>query len=207
MMPLCNSIRRPRRACKRSCGIPIPIRATVAFLRSPRFFRHLRQTQRITSERLGIHHAFSTASEVIGSVIVRQFEATVDDFDGLQTIAANSEEDDYQIEVQHLFRGPWYRLVSGAGYIEDDRTDAISVDFSIPGLPDFRSEFDPGITYADFYSYAHLRGNPGLDITLGLSVDLFDQDTQSSRNQISPKFGVIWPPATARRSGRRPSRP
>ncbi|MGH8575714.1 MAG: TonB-dependent receptor domain-containing protein [Gammaproteobacteria bacterium] len=158
------------------------------------FSRHLRQTQRITSERLGIHHAFSTASEVIGSFIVRQFEATVDDSDGLQTIAANSEEDDYQIEVQHLFRGPWYRLVSGAGYIEDDRTDAISVDFSIPVLPDFRSEFDPGITYADFYSYAHLRGNPDLDITLGLSVDLFDQDTQSSRNQISPKFGVIWTP-------------
>jgi hypothetical protein len=51
-----------------------------------------------------------------------------------------------QIEVQHVFRGPWYRLVSGVASVEDDRTDMISVDFPIRVLPDIRSELDPGIT-------------------------------------------------------------
>lgn len=150
----------------------------------------------VTSFRLGGRHEFSTSSEIIASFINQDAEKSDnDDVGGLAQISNKKNSTGYSLEVQHLFRQNWYSIVSGAGYIDNDSEDSRTIDFAIPILPDRTTMEETTPRHGNAYLYSQFQVLEPLTLTGGLSYDDFDNDRVDA-NQLNPKLGVTWQPAS-----------
>jgi tetratricopeptide (TPR) repeat protein len=153
----------------------------------PENFSHdLRQTDRIESIRFGARHSFGPDSTVIGSFIHQtgRFKTNIGD-----DIKLLTHEDGFTGEVQHLFRGERFSLVTGAGHTNIDRRD----DFT---FFDVESNERARVLHTNLYLYSLLNLFHGFTTTVGLSADFFEGGIQD-RNQVNPKLGITWNPIPA----------
>jgi hypothetical protein len=172
------------------------------------------------SGRFGFRHDFSPDSTVLGNfqyanrkddfVDVFYFDATFDGFPpppfGEDIFENPIEEDNYAAELSYLFRSKYINLVSGAGYVREDKdvtfTDAIQWPGTAP--PTFIDSFSDTYKYEtdhyNLYAYTHVKPFKSLTFTLGATGDFYDQkekifgEEEIDESQFNPKFGVSWNP-------------
>ncbi len=187
------------------------------------FSTSLRNTVDSDTYRLGLRHAFTPASTLIGSFIRQDREtgarfSQAPDFgfgipglDGVVGIPERAKG----AEVQHVLRSDRFNLRTGLGYFEVDRTESVdqTLVFPLPSPP-----FPPGATmplpqptvvtnararHLNAYAYGTLLLPGNAHLVLGASYDSIDGSQASeSRNQFNPKLGLIWnvTPATTVRA-------
>jgi tetratricopeptide (TPR) repeat protein len=170
------------------------------------FRRHFRQNTETHTARLGVRHAFSPNSVLLGSFIYQHRDSR--DSDSPEVPFLNSvkldfpDQDALSWELQHLFRSRYVDTVAGAGYFHVDAKEKDTIEFNLPSPPFppppqvFSSSQDVGVRHTNLYLYSYLKPLRALTLTLGASGDLFETDSSDSesRNQFNPKFGVVWNP-------------
>ena len=202
------------------------------------FLSTQRDKEKTETARLGLHHLFSPRSEIIASYINLHDR----DFDTEQTVPqalpplntdldVSSNEDGYTAEIQHLYHGTSFKLVSGAGIFDSDVDTDLTADTTITQpmpmpISSLVSELDEELDHKNAYVYAYIPWGDTLTFTLGASYDDFDLKatdvstvsfigvplppittiTKNSidRNQFNPKFGITWqvhPDTTLRAAG------
>jgi len=147
-----------------------------------------REEQQTDSIRLGFHHAFTPHSDIIASVIYRSNSVDTD----LRDLNLTSEQNSRgpTSEVQHLFRLERFRLISGAGYFNQDDQRTLTV------LPFPPISIKSDSHHTNLYTYSQITYPTSITWTLGGSADFFD-DPLVGRNQFNPKLGLLWNPLPA----------
>jgi hypothetical protein len=172
------------------------------------------------SGRIGLRHAFSPGSIVLGNfqyadqdddfVDVFLFDGTFDGFPPpplIEDIFENPiDRESYAGELSYLFRSKYVNLVSGAGYVNQDEDWKITETFQWPGTvpPTFLGSFSDKLKYeidhSNLYAYTYINPFENLTLTVGASGDFYDQeeknfgDEKLDEDQFNPKFGVSWNP-------------
>ena len=161
------------------------------------FVANRRHEERAYSVRLGLHHAFTPDSRLIGHFgyfnsdrgirhIPRPFDIFID---------LKGEDEAFGGEIQHLFRSANLNIVSGLGHVNINANDIISTKFSVPPsiIPIDQRSNNLDVLHSNlyFYTYTHLQKN--LTLVLGGSGDFVTRELRVI-NQFNPKFGLIWSP-------------
>jgi tetratricopeptide (TPR) repeat protein/opacity protein-like surface antigen len=175
------------------------------------------------SARLGLHHVFTPGSEVIASLVwqdrdEKQTSDTPFDLPPIGSFVTSAELkgplEGHTLEIQHLYRGKSYRLVSGAGYFNaNGDIDAYLLTtpppppfIPIPATIDSRTDQDS--RHNNAYVYAYLPYGNDLTLTLGTSYDDLEINNDTSGavngiatpasganlkiNKFNPKLGINW---------------
>jgi tetratricopeptide (TPR) repeat protein len=174
--------------------------------------------------RLGLHHLFTPGSEIIASLIylynhnddvndtvpqdvppLGTFNTTVD--------AENPLNHGLTAELQHIFRGNAFKLVTGAGYFTADGKFKAAVDNTLtpaPPLPpiempfsSYFSEADQNWHHKNAYFYAYIPFHETLMVTAGASYDdlSLDQDTDVTRTDFVPPPPTTTPTSSKSKLG------
>jgi Tfp pilus assembly protein PilF len=190
-----------------------------------------REQSKFETARLGLHHVFNPGSEVIASFIYLHknnddiqtaVPQTVPPLGTLLTSvdAESTVDHGYTTEIQHLYQGSSFKLVSGAGYFTSDGNLKSTADFTwtppSPVVPDTSvlSDRNQNWNHKNAYVYANIPYGDTLTVTAGASYDdlSFNQDIDStttvigvpipptkssttadfSLNKFSPKLGLTW---------------
>jgi len=143
-----------------------------------------RENRDFRSVRLGLHHVFSSGSDLIASVIHHNGEM------GYKVTGANevANTDGYLAEVQHLFRSERLNIISGIGHFRENRKS--EADFF--GMQ-FTSKSNP--SHDNYYVYSQINPVRELSLTVGASADFFKGkvfDQSIERRQFNPKLGLTW---------------
>ena len=177
----------------------------------------LRQEEKTSRIRLGLRHAFSPSSTLLGNFQYSDAEGDSSDLFSIDSAFFgfpppsvqdfnDSDRDDsaYSGELSYLFRSHYVDIVSGAGYFYIDQEFTITDHLIWPGPPpiDFGtlpSGLDKGIDHYNIYLYSYIRPIEKLMVTVGASGDFYDADDKNDmldlkRDKFNPKFGVAWNP-------------
>jgi len=157
--------------------------------------------------RVGFRYTFSPSSIVLASVIYQNSRASVTDDslgDPVTLLKLTKPERAVSSEVQYLYRSPKFNLVSGAGYADVKGHLDTTVDFFVPP-PDGPGDFEimdtasTNIRHFNVYAYGYFKPVNTVTFTAGVSGDFLNGDSIeiSGKNQVNPKFGVMWNPAPA----------
>ena len=149
------------------------------------------------SIRLGVRHAFSPDSVLLGSFIYKDedFRFRTDDFP-LPGGFTKSQipETAFSVEIQHLFRSRYLNLQTGAGYVGVDRREDVTFGVPEPDPIEIQSVTDQDLEHFNAYAYAYVNLPKGVSATLGLSFDSLSGDQDVDKDQVNPKFGITWTP-------------
>lgn len=186
-------------------------------------------TEDADSARIGLRHRLSTSSDILASVVYEDRDGSHDltvpfslplPFGAFtSTLDEKNSGDGTTTELQHLYRGSRYSLISGLGYFDSDRDSDGTTVMSTPLLPGGTTRTDWNTTHSNAYLYSLLQVTPELTLTLGASYDDYDDDsrttfevtgiplpptvtdTSTERSKFNPKFGLSWEatPATTLR--------
>lgn len=147
--------------------------------------------------RAGLHHAFSTNSDLLMSLVYKNENKDSFDITDGTKIELPQKANGFLYELQHLFRHDLFDLTTGFGYLTQDG----ELDFIFDENPDPIYNFPQKIENNNFYLYSDLKPASDLTINLGLSLDIFDKkgiaangDASYNTNQLNPKFGITWLP-------------
>jgi len=156
------------------------------------------QSQRVDTinsyVRVGLRHAFSPSSDIIAAITFNR-GSRANQFSANELFPADLRDKDYNsgylAEAQHLIKWSRVKVISGAGYYNQDiKTTS---DLSFPGFP-----IDPISTvswsayhHANLYAYTLTNFPESVTWTLGASGD-FLQTPDWDDDQFNPKFGVTW---------------
>ena len=181
------------------------------------FYPTLRQEDKTNSWRLGLRHAFTPSSVLIGNFSYQDADndlfniflldpaligAPPPPLEDNFNYDANLES--YSGEIQYLFSMPKIKAVSGIGYFSIDLESKITEDIFWPGLPppdDFIASFtnpeDIDISHLNLYLYSYIQLLENLNLTLGASGDFYDEKdkiggSDLDTNQFNPKLGITW---------------
>jgi tetratricopeptide (TPR) repeat protein/predicted porin len=157
--------------------------------------------------RVGFRYSFSPASIVLASVIYQDSKATVTDDslgEPVTLLTLSKPQRSLTSEAQYLFRSPQFNLVAGLGYADVNGHLDTTVDLNIPP-PDGPGEFElqdtasTDMRHFNVYAYGYLKPVNQVTFTVGVSSDNLNGDSidVGNKNQVNPKFGVIWNPAPA----------
>jgi tetratricopeptide (TPR) repeat protein len=175
------------------------------------FIPSMHQKEETDSLRFGFHHGFSPGSDLIGSFVYQEADASVDfkpssamqDDPILRLIDAEADEDSYMAELQHLLRTKYFHLISGAGYSDVGSTQSITREAGLP-LPEPLRDLSPfvlrdeetqhvDVEHTNVYLYSNIYLTKDVTVTVGGSLDLFKSDLVDE-DQWNPKFGITWNP-------------
>ena len=151
------------------------------------FSSTLRQEDRVDSLRFGLHHVFSPKSDLIANVSIQRADFDTR-FPAISEL--NIDEDAYTAEVQHLYRTPRFKLITGAGRADVNRKDVLQSIFFPPIIDKSQVEHN------NVYLYSQINYPDDVTLTLGASADFFEGGTVD-RDQFNPKIGVTWTPFPA----------
>jgi len=179
----------------------------------------LRQEDKTSQIRIGLRHAFSPSSTLLGNFQYSDAEGDNSDqfsvdqaFLGiplppppLQDFSDSHRDDNaYSGELSYLFRSHYVDIVSGAGYFYIDQEITSTHRLIWPGPPSMDlgtipNKLDKDIDHYNIYLYSHIRPLEKLMVTVGASSDFYDQDDKQGdqdmdQDQFNPKFGVTWYP-------------
>ncbi len=147
------------------------------------FSSDFRERDRVTSERLGFHHAFGPQSDLLVSLIHADFQGKTQVSEGPE-IALHDRNHSFMGEIQQMARWGRVHLTGGFGHLDANRRSEFTGVFS------FADETDIRHTNAYLYSLVHFP--EGVVWTLGVSGDFFESDFE--KDQLNPKIGVTWNP-------------
>ena len=157
----------------------------------------LRVSTETESWRVGLRHAFSPNSTVLGSFMYQRGDA-LDHDEPPGLISSDFKVPDQRgisIEFQHLFQSHYVNLTSGVGYFDVNGEQITSAEF----LPPFdvfnsRDRADIDARHINVYLYSYINVLKDVTFTLGASGDFFKTDStlSESRDQFNPKFGITW---------------
>ena len=183
----------------------------------------MRNTVDSDTYRVGVRHAFSPSSTLIGSYIHQdrltgarfsqapEFGLGIPGLDGVVGIPERAKG----AEVQHILRSDRFNLRTGIGYFDVNRTESVDQTLLLP-LPS--PPFPPGSTaplpqptlvtnassrHLNAYAYGNLALSSNAQLLLGASYDSIDGNQGSgSKRQFNPKLGLTWnlTPATTVRA-------
>ncbi len=175
-------------------------------------FRGLTNRTERDSIRLGVRHAFTPESIVLGSVMYQDalFRDTLNELaPPANSIEVKNPAKAVSTELQYLFRSQYFNLTTGAGYFDINATERRVFDFSEltiplpPPLPPIvipattiREKDDADIRHYNLYAYGYIKPLRNLTLTVGASGDFMENDSPSveDKEQFNPKFGVVWNP-------------
>ncbi len=147
--------------------------------------------------RLGARVSPSVNSDVIASFIYGKFDSKRQLDDSLGVISSTEKEKidltSYQGEMQHIYRGENFNIVSGFSIFDVDREQDNREQFFFLGTPFFEiaSNTTSRIKDERFYTQGNFEIPFDLLFTAGLGyVDYDDQDLD--REDITPSFGLRW---------------
>ncbi len=161
------------------------------------FLPNLHKKDRTDTFRLGLHHAISPASDLIGHLQYSEADRSDRDSDLFLTrFDVETKEEALGGELEYLLRTKSFNIVTGAGYFKIKADDNIFVD--ILEEPVVRETLDSGANHANFFLYSYVKPSENLTVTLGGSTDFYDpdDDLQKKQDQFNPKFGILWNPFT-----------
>ncbi|MGH9959615.1 MAG: TonB-dependent receptor, partial [Pyrinomonadaceae bacterium] len=152
----------------------------------PEDFRtDVRQDREIDIVRFGLHHQFAPGSDLIASFIHKstdgEFDSTSSPGGGFRV---TFEEESFLYETQHLWRTSLLHLVSGIGHF--NTTDRR---LTLLGIDEEKGE----LSRTNLYLYSHINYPEQLQVTIGMSADLFN-GTFTENDRVNPKLGVMWQP-------------
>jgi tetratricopeptide (TPR) repeat protein len=151
------------------------------------FFVDERGDEQTESVRLGLRHVFSPRSDLLASFQYVSGDETVVLFPG---DVIGVKDNGYLGELQHFFRSERFLVTSGAGYLDADREESITLgDFP---FEDSKMDF----SHANIYLYPQLEYPDTVTWTVGLSAD-FLSGIEVERDQINPKAGLVWTPCAS----------
>jgi hypothetical protein len=168
------------------------------------FSPDLRQEDKTKTARLGIRHAFSPGSTLIGNFSYQDTEIQYDDISDLGDnlspfnldISLDNDADAFGGELQNLFRSKYIQLVTGAGHFDIDSKVKIKITAEFP--VDFVREAteDLDLHHTNVYLYSYIYFPMDVTLTIGASADFFESDVQPDQDedQFNPKFGITWSP-------------
>jgi tetratricopeptide (TPR) repeat protein len=142
-----------------------------------------RDTEETDSMRFGVRHAFTPASELLGSIVYQNADLSNDALGVLSVVADLSI---YTAEVQQLYRRDRWRLTSGLR-LTDHEQDEVETVFGVPSSQQFSTDSRGAYVYAQF------DAAPTVGVTLGASADRVNTRF-FEREEFNPKLGVIWEP-------------
>ena len=157
-----------------------------------------KETEERSTYRVGVRHAFSPQSIALASVVYQHADVRLHDEpnDGFISTFDQVFPDLRSIsgELQYLFRSRYVNLVGGAGYVDINAEQKLTIDFTFP--PAFSETTNEDSQHTNAYVYSYLNFIRGLTFTLGVSADFFRTRSANSedRDQVNPKFGVTWNP-------------
>jgi Flp pilus assembly protein TadD len=186
------------------------------------YWPDLLQEDETDTYRIGIRHAFSPGSVLIGNFAYQEVDLSLFNilgyaiwggppYDDPPLEYRNIKQGDheaYSAELEHLFRSERFSIVSGAGIFKIEMDDEYPEGWFWPGtifpFPDWVAgvfpEVDKDIDHYNVYLYSYLNFLDNLTFTLGASGDFFDIDESGDSNndlkedQFNPKIGITWNP-------------
>jgi tetratricopeptide (TPR) repeat protein len=154
----------------------------------------LHQSEDTESLRLGVRHAFSARSTLLGLGTVQEADAVAN----LGSIFGDdSTTDIYTAELQHLYRGRHWGLTTGLRYTDRGVDRVTTFAIPLPDPPFLFESVESSSTSADVfaaYAYGRFDVSEQVSLTAGASVDLLDDPTVDS-DTVNPKLGLAWQPA------------
>jgi len=159
----------------------------------------------LESVRLGMRHAFTPSSTLLGSFMYQHAIRTQEDFPDpiFRRFNLDGRDKAFSGEVQHLFRTTYVNVVSGVGHFNIRSRDDILAEFAFlldPDLPpliaETRTPVDRDVQHTNVYLYSYIPLPKNVLFTIGASGDFFDTDIpgMKSEKQFNPKFGITWNP-------------
>ncbi len=166
------------------------------------FFPGERNTEERHTFRFGGRHEFAPGSILLGSFIYQDADVQLHDeqVPGISFLDISTPQDAYSIELQHLFRSRYFNLTSGAGYSNVDGTTTVTT--GLPPPPDgpgpIATDIGGNVEHVNAYLYGYLTLLKDVTFTLGLSTDFMWTDALEigDKEEVNPKFGVVWTPFT-----------
>ncbi|MEA3278298.1 MAG: FecR domain-containing protein [Pseudomonadota bacterium] len=148
--------------------------------------------------RLGGRYEFSPRSKLIGSVIGEDSDFSKRDVDERPpafTFDAETESRSLSTELQHVYEGESFNLISGLGYltVKPEIKGEITLALFPPPFPPlvFPIDDDDDFRNAKAYLYSAYALNDAL--TLQAGANLNDCKTPfRERSQFDPKLGLVW---------------
>jgi len=159
------------------------------------FFASDRSRDRDKLVRIGLHHAFSTNSDTLLSLIYGKGVYNLSFVDPGLAAAIQMNADSYQGEVQHIYRSSFFHAVAGAGYTDVNADDESKFTMEIPGLGSrvFESRDDWDMHHSNLYVYTYWNVPKSVTWILGASGDFYrDTKADVDHDQLNPKIGLSW---------------
>jgi tetratricopeptide (TPR) repeat protein len=158
------------------------------------FLPNLRERDENRSIRFGFHHAFSSGSDLIGSMSYQHAEFNVRDATPFFNLEIRPDADGYSAELQHLLRSGRFSIITGAGYFKIGRRETVTTEIPLPPpLPSLTltDVTDTGVRHTNLYLYSNINYPDTVTWTIGGSTD-FLKGEGLDRNQFNPKLGLTW---------------
>jgi tetratricopeptide (TPR) repeat protein len=155
------------------------------------FSSTLRQDEQAKTMRIGMRHDLAPNSILLGTAIISSDNGSIETGnDGFQGSTDISIQTDGQMaEVQHIYKGQWINIQSGAGYLSADETDIFKQTF-----PFLMVQNDDNTTkHVTIYSYSRIDLSHDFVSTIGFGMDSIDSQMKTSK-ELSPKLGITWQP-------------
>ena len=178
------------------------------------------QTTKFTNERIGLRHEFSPSLTFLASYMHQNKDtsfALPSPDTGVNFSIDRTEKAD-SVEGQFLFRAPSFRAIAGVGHFNVHSLETDDLGGPAFGF-DALTTSDTTISHTNLYLYTHVSLESRLNLTLGVSGDLYDETGTAelntvfpgvpagppaptapavlgSRNQVNPKAGLVWTPAS-----------
>ena len=151
--------------------------------------------------RVGARYSFGPSSDVLASVIYARRNARIKEpdvplFEDLtQSSDQRNRQSAVQGEVQHIFRGQTFNVVSGVSAYNVQQNDRSVFLFSEPEFETITeaSAEDFSVNQHTVYAFANVRYPDDLTWTLGLDGTDFEE-LQTDYRSFNPKFGLEWNP-------------
>jgi tetratricopeptide (TPR) repeat protein len=172
-----------------------------------------------TSVRVGLRQDFGPAVTLLASYMHsdKDIDFALPSPELAQSFVLGRKEKADSVEGQLLFKSPSFKLVAGGGYFDvaSDETTTFSIDDPDFGFTDVTTG-DSKIKHTNLYAYSYVALPGRLNLTLGASGDLFQQDgtffseflppgvpvgdpvpvvpapVLGERNKFHPKVGATW---------------
>lgn len=147
-----------------------------------------RQRESVDTARLGVRHALSERSTLVGALIAER--ADIDLTTG-PYFASTTERRGEVLELQHSYRSERWRLTSGGSLARFRDSDASGTSAPLPGTqsPAFRSSRELASSRA--YLYATTPVGRALTATVGGSLARV-VGRNRTRTEVNPKLGLMW---------------
>lgn len=150
----------------------------------------IRQGEEIKDARIGIRHDLSPGSTFLATAIVGNGDGNVERNMGFFSIAdIEADRDNAMAEVQYNYNSTVFRLQSGAGFLDIEKSRRIM--FYFPVMREIKSKQDE--EHFNIYTYGQIDLPGNIVATIGLSGDFLESDV-NDENQINPKIGLTWQP-------------